>query len=80
MTTDSYISENKTELFKKGDKVVMHTCHESTLPQYKDKVWICETDSFLARDKSEVVFLENFSGYFSAKFLKKVNHLLPPFK
>lgn len=72
MTTQAYIDENKTELFKKGDKVVMHTCHESTLPIYKDKVWTCLTDSFLARDKSEVVFLENFSGYFSAEFLKKL--------
>jgi len=71
MTTENYIQENKTQLFKKGDKVVMHTCHESTLPIYKDRVWTCRTDSFLARDKSEVVFLKDFSGYFSANFLKK---------
>lgn len=73
MTTDAYIQENKTQLFKKGDKVVMHTCHESTLPVYKDKIWICQTDSFISRSKSEVVFLEDFSGYFLAKFLKKVD-------
>lgn len=71
MTTDTYIQENKTGLFKKGDRVVMHTCHESTLSVYKEKVWICQSDSFLSRDKSEVVFLEDFSGYFSAEFLKK---------
>ena len=71
MTTDTYIQENQTQLFKKGDKVVMHTCHESTLTIYKDKIWTCLTDSFLARDKSEVVFLMGFSGYFSAQFLKK---------
>ena len=46
MTTDAYIQENQTQLFKKGDKVVMHTCHESTLPVYKDKIWTCQTDSF----------------------------------
>lgn len=72
MTTDAYINNNKTETFKKGDKVKMHTCHEATLAVYKDKIWTCQTDSFLARDKSEVVFLENFSGYFSAEFLVKV--------
>lgn len=70
MTTDNYINENKTETFKKGDKVVMHNCYESTFEEYKDKVFICQTDSFLDRSKEEVVFLEDFSGYFSAKYLK----------
>lgn len=69
MTTDNYISENKTETFKKGDKVVMHTCYESKFEANKDKVWICQTDSFLARCKTEVVFLEGFSGYFLVEFL-----------
>lgn len=73
MTTDTFIQENQTQLFKKGDKVVMHTCHESTFNKYKDKIWTCLTDSFLAKDKSEVVFLEGFSGYFLAKFLKKID-------
>lgn len=70
MTTDNFINENKTATFKKGDKVVMHTCHESTIEKYKDRVWVCQTDSFLTRGKSEVVFLEDFSGYFAANFLK----------
>jgi hypothetical protein len=70
MTTDKYINENKTETFKKGDAVIMHTCYESTFENYKDKVWTCQTDSFLDRGKQEVVFLEDFSGYFSAQFLK----------
>lgn len=70
MTTDTYIQENKTETFKKGDKVVMHTCHEATF--YKDKIWTCQTDSFLDRGKQEVVFIEDFSGYFSAQYLKKI--------
>lgn len=77
MTTDKYINENKTDLFKKGDEFLMHTCHESTIDEYKNKVWICQTDSFLARDKTEVVFLEGFSGYFNANFLKLKQSLNP---
>ncbi|WP_158728625.1 hypothetical protein [Flavobacterium sp. I-STPA6A] len=73
MTTDKYINENKTKTFKKGDKVIMHSCHESTFEKYINKVWICQTDSFLDRAKQEVVFLEDFSGYFSAQFLKLSN-------
>lgn len=71
MTTDNYIQENKTETFKKGDKVVMHTCGEALF--YKGKIWICQTDSFLDRGKQEVVFLKDFSGYFSAQYLTKVS-------
>lgn len=67
MTTDKYILENKTQTFKKGDKVVMHTCGEAIY--YKGKIWTCLTDSFLDKGKQEVVFLEDFSGYFSANFL-----------
>jgi hypothetical protein len=70
MVTDNYINENKTETFKKGDKVKMHTCHEATFEEYKDKVWTCQTDSFLDRGRQEVVFLEDFSGYFILKFLQ----------
>jgi hypothetical protein len=70
MTTDNYIQENKTETFKKGDKLVMHTCGESSF--YKGKIWICQTDSFLDRAKEEVVFLESFSGYFFTQYLSKV--------
>lgn len=73
MVTDNYINENKTETFKKGDKVIMHSCHESTLQEYKDKIWICLTSTFLDKTKQEVVFLEDFSGYFIAKYLKICN-------
>lgn len=58
--------------FKEGDKVVMHTCHESTLPEYKGKVWTVQSDSFISKSKDEVVFLEGFSGYFIASFLELV--------
>ena len=70
MITDKYINENKTETFRKGDIVTMHTCHESTIEKYKDKVWICQTGSFLDRSKQDAVFIEGFSGCFSAKYLK----------
>lgn len=71
MTSEAYIQENKTETFKKGDKVVMHSCAEAFIKEYKNKVWTCLTDSFLAKSKEEVVFLDGFSGYFSAEFLTK---------
>lgn len=55
--------------FKKGDKVVMHSCNESKLPKYKGKVWTCRTDSFIAKCGDEVVFLDGFRGYFMACYL-----------
>ncbi len=72
MTSEEYIKENRTSTFKKGDKVVMHTCIESQLPKYNGKVWTCKTDSFLDRSKQEVVFLMNFSGSFLTEYLQKV--------
>lgn len=73
MTDDNYISKNKTTTFSKGDKVVMYNCWEATFPQYKDKVWTCQTDSYLDRGKQDVVFLEGFSGCFSTKYLHNVS-------
>ncbi|GEM58411.1 hypothetical protein B0A78_03415 [Flavobacterium columnare NBRC 100251 = ATCC 23463] len=73
MVTDTYINENKTATFKKGDKVEMFNCYESTFEKNKGKIWTCQTDSFLDIGKQEVVFLEEFSGCFSAKYLKKVD-------
>lgn len=70
MTTDNYINENKTTTFKKGDTVVMHSCVEASF--YKGKIWTCLTDSYLDRGKQEVVFIEGFSGCFSAKCLQIV--------
>ena len=63
--------ENKD--FKKGDKVVMHTCGEADFPQHKGKLWTCTTDSFRREKRSrEVVFLEGFSGSFGCEFLQIV--------
>lgn len=70
--TDNYINQNKTETFKVGDNVVMHTCYEASMQKYKDKLWVCQTDSFLSKGKEDVVFLEGFCGYFSTKFLQRV--------
>jgi len=73
MTTDNYISENKTTTLKKGDTVVMHSCGEADFPKYKGKVWTCQTDSFINQSNTEVVFLHNFSGSFLVKYLKIIN-------
>jgi hypothetical protein len=69
MTGNDYIQQNRTNTFKAGDIVIMHTCYEASLPKYQNKEWTCQTDSFLSKAKDEVVFLENFSGYFSTEFL-----------
>ncbi len=74
MTTDKYISENKTETLKKGDIVVMHSCYEATLEKYKDKTWICQTDSYMDRGNQEVIFLEGFNGCFAVEYLKLVQN------
>lgn len=74
MTTDNYIQENKTTTFKKGDKVEMFNCYEATLEKNKNKIWICQTDSFLDKGKQDVVFIEGFSGYFFAEYLRNVKN------
>lgn len=50
--------------FKKGDHVVMHSCHEANLDEYRGKIWECITDSYLDKGKNEIVFLKGFSGAF----------------
>lgn len=72
MTTQNFIDEHKTATLKKGDKVIMDGCHEASFEENKDKVWICQTDSFMDRAKQEVVFLEGFSGCFAVQYLKTV--------
>lgn len=70
------IDQKWTHTFKEGDEVIMHSCFEANLPKNKNKVWICQTDSFITRSKDDVVFLRDYSGYFLSKFLrKKVNSL-----
>jgi hypothetical protein len=59
--------KRETLKFKKGDKVVMHTCMEAY--GREDKVWTCVCDSY-ERCGSEVVFLEGYSGAFATEFLK----------
>ena len=57
---------------KEGDKVVMHTCAESDLPKYKNKLLTCTSESFI-RNGNHVVFLKEVSGYFLVDFLQKVD-------
>lgn len=59
------------QLFKAGDRVVMHSCHEASL--YRGTVWVCRSDSYVDKAKQEVVFLEGFSGCFLCEFLALVN-------
>lgn len=73
MTVQSFIDEFRTDTLKEGDKVVMHSCFESELPEYRGKVWICRTNSYIDRAKQEVVFLQGFTGCFAVKFLKHAN-------
>lgn len=56
--------------FKKGDKVVMHTCGEAD--HYLGKVWKCRSDSFMDSANQEVVFLHGFGGHFLCEFLQVV--------
>lgn len=65
--------------FKKGDKVVMHSCGESTFPKYKGKIWICEDNCYISSSGTELVFLNGFSGSFLTKYLQivKVDELTP---
>lgn len=49
-------------MLKTGDIVVVHTCGEAE--HYEGKLWKCRTDEFTSTSLSEVVFLEDFSGYF----------------
>ncbi|MFK7048746.1 hypothetical protein FLACOL_01088 [Flavobacterium columnare] len=73
MTTDKYINDNKTKTFKKGDKVVMHSCIEANYHLHKGKIWTTQTNSYIDRHQDEVVLLECFSGSFLTKYLQLVN-------
>ncbi|WP_245153946.1 hypothetical protein [Jeotgalibacillus proteolyticus] len=61
-------------MLKKGDKVVMHTCIEAKDPNNLGKIWTCRTDEQeVTWTGSNVVWLEGFSGAFSAQYLQKVD-------
>lgn len=70
MTTPEYIENNLSGTFKNGDVVIMVDCTEADV--FKKVQWSCETDSFKAKDGSDVVFLKDFSGYFLTKYLLKI--------
>ncbi|MCT3835911.1 hypothetical protein HZQ12_17660 [Elizabethkingia anophelis] len=58
--------------FKKGDQVVMHSCYESELEEYKGKIWTIREDSYIDKSGQECVFLEGFSGCFLCEYLTTV--------
>ncbi|NQX67964.1 hypothetical protein HQN90_17725 [Paenibacillus alba] len=59
---------------KKGDHVVIHTCLEASNPKYAGKLWACKSDAFRAKGHDYCsIFLEGFSGSFSAEYLQKVD-------
>jgi len=59
---------------KKGDYVVMHTCMEASNPKYAGKIWTCRSDAFRPKGHDYCsIFLEGFSGSFSAEYLQKVD-------
>lgn len=59
---------------KQGDMVVMHTCMEHDNPDNFGKIWTCKTDSFRHKGHDyDSIFLDGFSGSFSAEFLQKVD-------
>lgn len=53
-----------------GDEVVMHTCAESRLEKYKDKVFRCMSDPWNLCG-SEVILLDGVRGGFATEFLRK---------
>lgn len=57
---------------KKGDTVIMDGCYEATFPENIDKVWICQTDSYIDKGGNEMVFLDGFSGCFWCKYLRRI--------
>ncbi|MCL1654911.1 hypothetical protein M2T28_20005 [Elizabethkingia miricola] len=74
MQTKEIINKTKTDTFKEGDKVVMHSCYEANLEEYKNIEWTCLTSSYIDKSGNEVVFLDGFSGCFFVKYLKIFNH------
>ncbi|PXW06481.1 hypothetical protein C8D70_12513 [Chryseobacterium sp. CBTAP 102] len=72
MQTIETIQKTKTETLKKNDRVVMHSCYEATLDEFK-KIWKCSTNSYIDKSGEEVVFLDGFSGCFLVKYLQPVS-------
>jgi hypothetical protein len=63
---------NKSGL-QPGDKVVMHSCYESTMDKYKGKVFTVASEPWIIGGHSELVLLkEKPGGGFATMFLQKV--------
>lgn len=70
MITQDYIDNNNTSTLKKGDVVKMVNCLEASV--HKEDKWICQTNSFKDKGGDNVVFLEDYSGYFLCEYLEKI--------
>ncbi|MGF9912804.1 hypothetical protein ABEX47_17295 [Paenibacillus ehimensis] len=71
-----YAEQKHSEVstLKKGDYVVMHTCMESSHPKYLGRIWKCRTNAFRNKGHNYCsIFLEGFSGSFSAEYLQLVD-------
>ena len=53
-----------------GDKVIMHTCSESTSEKYKGKVFTCISEPWDLCG-SEVIMIDGVRGGFATEYLKK---------
>jgi hypothetical protein len=53
-----------------GNKVIMHTCSESRLEKYKDKVFTCTSEPWDLCG-SEVIMLDGVRGGFATGYLRK---------
>ena len=54
----------------KGNRVIMHTCSESALEKYKDKVFTCTSEPWDLCG-SEVIMIDGVRGGFATEYLKK---------
>ena len=61
----------KSSMLHEGDKVIMHTCSESRLEKYKDKIFTCTSEPWNLCG-SEVIMLDGVRGGFATEYLRKV--------
>lgn len=67
--------ERVIKMLKKDDKVVMENCGEAK--HYEGIVWTCSTNEWITNEgrgvyEQRLVMLEDFSGSFHTKYLRKI--------
>jgi hypothetical protein len=72
-TSRQWANQGGASMLRKGDRVVMHTCMEASLPKYEGKIFTCTTDEQKLHEshKYTVVWLEGVSGCFATEYLAK---------